>query len=153
MKPKFGDLYLVRTKSLVGRAIRFWTRSRYSHGGVVVWGGKGVEANWGGVQVVDLSKYDGLEVVYLTPMLSLEPWERRAMSKFLQENLNKGYDYGALFGFLTSWRRLQHPKRWFCFELQFLAYKAAGRTLARLDYEDFIDARIIYGSLALEKLK
>lgn len=53
---QYGDLYLVRTRTVLGSVIRFATRSRFSHGGIVLYNGKGLEATWKGVRVVNLSK-------------------------------------------------------------------------------------------------
>ena len=145
---KFGDLYLVRTRTLLGSIIRFVTRSRFSHGGIVLHNGKGLEATWKGVRVINLSKYKKLTV--LTPVRPLTDSERVKLHTFVKEQTDVQYDYWALVGFLLA-RRLQSPKRWYCFELQFCAYTIIGRQLGRLD-RNFIDGRLIYFSNDLKEV-
>lgn len=145
-RPRFGDLYLVRSKGVIGKLIRFWTRSRFSHGGIVLNKDLGIEANWRGVQVVRLPG----EATILTPAEPLTKSDTDALREFLIGHLDAEYDYAGVLGF-AFFKRWQNPKRWYCFELQFRAYEAMGRPLTRLDNE-YIDGRTIYGSLTL-KLK
>lgn len=144
-KPQFGDAYMVRNTNIWSRLIRFWTRARFDHAGVVVWGGKGVEANTRGVSVIKLSEIKG-QVVYLTPAVPLDAVQIKRLQRFLLEKLEEkaGYDWGAILGFIF-FKRWQDPKKYFCYELVFDAYKAAGIEVARLD-NDYVDGRTLYGS-------
>jgi len=139
---QFGDLYLIRTRTILGSIIRFVTRSRFSHGGIVLYNGKGLEATWKGVRIVNLSKYKRLTV--LTPARPLTHAEKGILHTFVKEQNGVHYDYWALLGFLLA-RRLQNPKKLYCFELMFVAYVHIGRPLGRLD-RNFIDGTLIYFS-------
>lgn len=155
MEYNFGDLYLVRSKGVISKLIRYFTRSKFSHGGIVAYSGLGIEATWSGVKAVRLSEeYKDSDIVFLSPKEPLSSPERRQLGRFLYARLkasNKGveeYDFAGVLGFIF-FRRWQNPKNWYCFELQYAAYEVLGRELARLDNE-YIDGRTIYGSLALE---
>lgn len=145
----FGDLYLVRSRTILGSIIRFITRSRFSHGGIVLYNGKGLEATWKGVRIVNLSQYERLTV--LTPLRPLTDAERVKLHTFVKEQNNVRYDYWALIGFLLA-RRLQNPKKLYCFELQWSAYVRIGRSLGRLD-RNFIDGTLIYFSNDLKVIQ
>ncbi len=62
MTPTYGDFALVATDGLVARLIRWATGGWSNHGFIYIGGGKIVEANPAGVEVSELSKYDGMRV-------------------------------------------------------------------------------------------
>lgn len=145
MKILPGDIYLTRSKSIIGKLIRYWTRSKFSHGGIVFNGSIGIEATFSGVRLVNLPKED---VIYLTPAKRLTDEELFNLYDFLLEQEGKLYDFRGIFNFLIKGRHNVRDK-WYCFELIYEAYKKIGRTLGRLD-EYYIDGHLIYFSNILK---
>lgn len=143
-----GDIYLIRSRTIWGKLIRFWTRGKFSHAGIVLNDRLGVEATIRGVKVVKLPKE------HVTLMRAAEPLtqsEIRIMRAFLIKELGKPYDFWAIAGFIF-FKRWQHPHKWQCFELVWKTYEAMDRKLGRLD-NDHIDGRLIYASLSLNVVK
>lgn len=151
MTHKTGDIYLIRNRTWFSKLIRFWTRSRFDHAGMAISDTKGVEMRSSGITIVELADINGEEIVYLTPVKPLTVSQKAAIKSFLVEKIkaHSRYDWPAILGFIL-FKRLQHPKRFFCFELVWAAYESAGAPLGRLDIRDYVDGRLIYSSLALE---
>jgi len=64
--PNLGDYFVVRTRGWAGWTIRFGTGSKWNHAGIYIGNGKIVEARPVGVTISDLSKYDGLPIMWNT---------------------------------------------------------------------------------------
>lgn len=143
-----GDIYLTRSSSWLSKIIQYWTRSKFSHGGIVFNGDFGVEALWSGVRLVRLPKEN---VIYLTPVKPFTPSELITLYDFLLEQEGKKYDFKGIFNFIIRGKNHERDK-WYCFELMYEAYRAAGRLLGRLD-QYYIDGHMIYFSNTIKPLE
>ena len=135
--------------SFISRLIRWQTRSVYSHIAVRftkdIWVKRGggreslinagavVEAWNGGVrQVRNLSAAHtpGTRVDLFEFVIPLSETEEQAFAAFLLSQVGKGYDYRAIFRFITR-APINHwnKTKWFCSELAFEACLTAGRDL------------------------
>jgi uncharacterized protein YycO len=121
-------ILLFHGKGIISAAIRWQTRSRYSHAAILLpdertiveaWPGAGVRAkeitDWRGVTRFS---FWGAESSQFSP-------ER--MSDFLANQIGKKYDYRGVARFLSRHSDGdQENKRWFCSELVCAAFAAAG---------------------------
>lgn len=147
-----GDIYLVRSNTWRGKLIRFWTRSRYNHAGIITGQDVGVEARGDGLTMVFVSDvYSEAEVTILTPSKPLVESEISAIRDVCAEELfnNDGYDWWGILGFLF-FKRWQNPGKWYCFEFVYHVYDKIGRRLGRVDRPEFIDGSTIFFSNELE---
>lgn len=74
--PNVGNYFVVKTKGLAGLAIRLGTGSHWNHAGIYLGNGKIVEARPVGVTISDLSKYDGMSIVWNSTVDNLTDEER-----------------------------------------------------------------------------
>jgi uncharacterized protein YycO len=128
-----------RGGGLFSRAIRWFTRSRYSHVSVWFWdahdphGGTVWEAIEGtGVRVVPADGYraarqDGRIRLYALRE-PLTAWQQRELHLVFAREEGAKYDWLGVFRFVSR-RRHAHNSRWFCSELVAHAFHAIGRPL------------------------
>ncbi|MBL9187911.1 MAG: hypothetical protein JNK23_10555 [Opitutaceae bacterium] len=114
---------------LVSRLIRWQTRSVYSHAAIELAPGSDLcieSREFQGVRfaAIDRTRCDRFEVEGMTP----ERW--RDAIAFCERELGCGYDYRAVFRFLTR-RRVPSNSRWFCSELVFAALASVDVHLLR----------------------
>ncbi len=146
---KFGDIYLVHGNSLLDYIIRYWTRSHYNHGGIVINDNFGIEANFKGINIVNLFSYKN--ITYLTLVKPLTDDEQHRFSKFFFNSMGDSYNFLGIIGFLIS-KPWKIKRSFYCFEFIWNAYENIGRSLGRLD-TDFIDAPLIFESEELTVIK
>jgi len=132
------DILLYKGEAFTSRLIQWRTKSLYSHVAVVVEPGisLGIESNTGhqsGVRAFDLRKLDptAVDVFRVKDGLS---FDREAVISFLVGRLGAPYDLGGvvwlgtlkLFGLRAQANRFQKEKDYFCSELVYEAFNAAG---------------------------
>ncbi len=137
--PKFGDIYLIHGNSLLDSIIRYWTRSHYNHGGIVISENIGIEANFKGVNFVHLDIYN--DITYLSLVKPLIDDEQHKLGKFFFNSIGNNYNFLGVLGFLI-FRPWKMAKSFYCFEFVWDAYENIGRSLGRLDM-NFVDASLI----------
>jgi uncharacterized protein YycO len=116
---------LYRHTGLIPCAIKWQTRSEYSHGAILFSDGVLIEATWPKVQrVVNPApdhKVDWFEIAGLTED------QERTIRCFCESQVGKPYDLTMVVRFVT--RRQESRKstgKWFCSELVFAACQKAG---------------------------
>jgi len=106
-----------RGLSVVSKAIRFQTRSPYSHVAMELDDGTVVEA-WHKGGVSHSSSFRALHT-HRTPVdvfAIRPPFDKEAAERFLLSQVGKGYDFASVFRFLTR-RKAPANDKWFCSEL------------------------------------
>lgn len=122
-----------RGKSLISKAIRFQTRSDYSHVALETSTGQVYEA-WhiGGVRKNRSFRdghQEGTEVDVFTSIIPVD--EVQAM-QFLDKQVGKDYDYRSVLRFLTR-REAPEDGKWFCSELVMVVFNLFGTPLLHLE--------------------
>jgi len=107
---KVGDIYLTRPRSWLGKVICFWTRSKFSHSGILIdpEAGIGIEATFHGIKNVHLyQEYKNKHIVFLRAVPNLSKANRDLLTKFVIAKKNTPYDFSAILGFLfyKKWQR------------------------------------------------
>jgi hypothetical protein len=162
-----GDVLMYRGRSLESRAVRWATRSRYSHAGLAVWWNGRLmvmEAVGRGVVVTPLSKnvaaYPGY-VEWFTSVEEIPDEERLVMVEFAQQELGKDYALwrAVLLGFRLLFQRdiekrdrLRREVRLFCSHYVAQAYNAAGRDLKKGVSDRFMSPGDIASSPVLKRM-
>lgn len=127
---------LYRGSGLIGKAIRWQTRSGYAHAALArvedfgPWSG-----SFGGAALIEAMEGKGVRRL-LAPIdyhkadwfrVALDAQERAQVWGFAEEQVGKGYDYTMVLRFVS--RRQESRKstgKWFCSELVFAAFASAG---------------------------
>ena len=135
---KTCDILLYQGTSLTSRLIRWGTKSPYSHVAVVVHRemNLAIESNTGhqaGVRALDLRKLDG-EKIHVFRIRDEFLFDPKKVISYLVSRLGSDYDTGgvAYLGILKLLRlrhaanRFQKEKDYFCSELVYEAFEAAG---------------------------
>jgi hypothetical protein len=140
-----GAIILVTRRSgLVSWLIRTLLNFQYSHVAYYLGVGKILEADFGGVQINDISRYlDNPEYVGVVLTNPLPGEKIDAMTKSMLEHLNARYDYSLLFGnalthltlkcnryFFTRW--FDQARHWICSELIAEGFQDAGVLLPKV---------------------
>lgn len=122
---------LYRGKSMISKAIRWQTRSDYSHAAWVCPDFSVIEAWWphGVRHVADpfLLHTEDTEID-LWAVSGLTAQQEREVERFLRLQLGKRYDMRGVFQFLSR-RPCPQNERWFCSELVAAALDLAGAPL------------------------
>lgn len=120
---------LYKNSSLVSRAIRFFTWSEYSHASYVRDDGSIEVESWqrGGVQMHGRpgEAHPGATIDFFH--VAVTPEQTRQVEEFLFSQVGKAYDFHGVAHFVS--RHAPHARdqeRWFCSELVFASYAAAG---------------------------
>lgn len=150
-----ADLFFTTSGSIVSQAIRHRTWGKYSHVQIVAvvttQGIDVVSADGEGVMLRRVREDEWLKHAILTyPEMILK--ERNDVVKFCFSKIGAGYDFLGLADFLLD-KDLQVEDRFFCSELAFLAYKAAGINLQERVDHAFISPRDLYISPLLRILE
>lgn len=141
---------LFRGRGFVSAAIRWQTRSPYSHAALLRPDGRIVES-WQGAgvrikTVADWADIDAFDVVGMTDLqwgLALD---------FCEELVGRGYDYKAVLRFVSR-RPAADNERWFCSELVFAALQSAGvDLLARIDAASVSPGMLAWSPLLVPRL-
>jgi uncharacterized protein YycO len=131
-----GTAQTVRIGAYGGRGIlstlikwRTWTP--YSHVSLVLRDGSEIEAWWGGVMhraAVGAIHRPGTRIELYE--VDCTPEQCDDIESFALAQVGKPYDYGAIIGFVLR-ARTASSRKWFCSELVFAAFAAAGIRLLR----------------------
>ncbi|HEY9704857.1 MAG TPA: hypothetical protein V6C58_20620, partial [Allocoleopsis sp.] len=126
-------MYIISTNTIVGNIIKFLTFSRWSH----------VVISFDDNTFIDSVAFDGVRLYTkkdfeeyfkkyeVIPITLTKYYDAR---QFALEQVNKGYDWKAIFGYLFHKRRKwQDENRWFCSELVAAILLKGGRKLFRSD--------------------
>jgi uncharacterized protein YycO len=128
MKPSEPCILLFRGRGFISAAIRWQTRSEYSHAAFLLpcgrvlesWQGAGVRLKW-------MRDWEGVEsfgVHGMTP----EQWATAIT--FARAQIGKKYDYRGVCRFVSR-RKVPADDRWFCSELVAHSLQVAGVKLFR----------------------
>jgi uncharacterized protein YycO len=118
---------LFRGRGAMSMAIRWQSRSIYSHAAIQLRDGSIIESWQGsGVQrkiLTDWKDIDAFDVVDCPE----RRWEldEEGCEAFLVNQIGKGYDYKSVLRFISR-RKGGEPDRWFCSELVYAAIRYAG---------------------------
>jgi len=116
-------ILLFRGKGPISRAIRWQTRSQYSHAALQLPSGAIVESWQGaGVQYREDVSYANVDA-FTVPSMTKDQWIVAA--QFCLSHIGDRYDYRGVFRFLTRVKP-RWDNRWFCSELVFEALQQAG---------------------------
>lgn len=117
---------LFKGRGLISTAIRWQTRSVYSHAALLRPDGRIIESWQGaGVRLKRLEDWRDVDV-FDVPSMSPEQW--RVALDYAALYLGSGYDYKAVLRFVSR-RPAADDDRWFCSELVFAALQEAGVNL------------------------
>lgn len=137
--------------SRISRAIRFITRSEYSHVGLLLPTGELIEAWDNGVRLVrDISDQHtpGTVADVYRYAEDLTAGQERKMRDFLYAQIGQRYDWKGVFRFIT--RKAATPDSdWFCSELAVQASIEGGRLLFASTLPEEVPPDWIPRSLAL----
>ncbi len=114
-------------------AIKWQTRSPYSHASVIMDAGQyAVEAVWPRVRLVERPPIDPQADYF---KVSLTPEQETRVREFLLKQVGKPYDLTMVCRFVTRQQETRKSQgKWFCSELIFAAFKTAGvELLARIE--------------------
>lgn len=117
--------------SWISKAIRWITRSEYSHVAVILRDTSVIEAWDSGVRIVrNLSEQHspGTIVDVYSFMTPLTAEQCKAAEDFLRDQIGKHYDWKSVLRFVTK-RKSKRDDHWFCSELATQAAMNAGRAL------------------------
>ena len=151
-------LYAYRGKSFISKFIQFWTKGCYSHVSIEVGSIEQVpvtvEAWRGFVRLGDPRPVHRSNPPIDVYTINLPILQQELMLHFLLSQVNKRYDFLAMFDFMYSWRfmqkagirLLQHRDKWFCSELIAAAFNTATNTLV-------FSSNLVSPTELVEKLK
>jgi uncharacterized protein YycO len=139
------EVLLFRGRGFISGAIRWQTRSVYSHAALLTPEGRIVEAWQGaGVRVTDIEDWEGIDR-FVIP--SMTPEQGRIAVNFALSQVGMEYDYWSVLRFVSR-RSLPGNVKWFCSELVFAALRHAGvKLLDRIE-----PGEVSPGMLALSPL-
>lgn len=111
------DIILSRSNLLFSKAIRKYTDSEWSHGGILINPGTVLESTFthGGVKLASLADFKARATA--TRIITVPVPNRAAAIHAGMAQINKPYDYTALVGILAHKRKWQEDDMWFCTEL------------------------------------
>jgi hypothetical protein len=113
------------------------TSTLWSHALTVGANGNIYDPTIGGVKVhknYDLSDYKG-RYVKVMRHINLPKLDQANMCVWMvkTQKISKGYDYKALFGFLTGLKALEDDDKWYCTEFPYWAFQGNGPKLTNED--------------------
>ena len=124
-----------RGNTFIGKVIRLWTRSQYSHTEILL-----CDYQDGTYDCLSADYIDGVRINRLS--ISLDEWDIvdidfpiSKVYEWYSSNYGKGYDYLGLLGFVISPLK-QTKSRWFCSEIpaDILGFKLSSRISPSLLY-------------------
>ena len=117
------EVRFIRTKGLIPKLIRWFTWSKWNHVDICVNNKWYASTRQKGVHRSDLVDQNQLWFeVY--PIYNTEE-QTEATETFLNSQMNKGYDWLGIFGFIIR-KNLENKDKWFCSELVAAALNHAG---------------------------
>jgi uncharacterized protein YycO len=122
-------ILLFHGKGIMSAAIRWQTRSDYSHAAVLFPDERTIVEAWpgAGVHTKTVTDWTGIDRFAVNA-----DFDTPQLSGFLLSQCGLGYDYAGVLRFLSrSSDASQERKRWFCSELVVAAFEYAGAILFR----------------------
>jgi len=133
--PNIGDYFVVRTNGWAGWLIRIGTGSKWNHAGIYIGDGKIVEARPIGVTVSELSKYDGMPIIWNTEVdTSLTEEERNRIKHRALDFVKDRYGFWSIInialkilflGWFPSLKRAEDENSVICSQLVAWTYSSA----------------------------
>ena len=144
-----ADLVFTTSKSIVSAAIKFRTHGIWSH--VMLATGEGddvISADAYGVilRAMEPDEKENYACLFC-PGISVEA---QAIIKLAASKIGKGYDFLGLASFLVD-SDLNNEDRWFCSELVYMVYAAAGIQLLERIEHAFVSPRDLWISPVLRR--
>ena len=130
------QIALFKSRSKIGKVIRYYTRSPYSHCAMVFDDGSIIEAReFKGVRRVK-SLLEDMDEGQEVDLFDFEatPEQQAIIKDFLEKQIGKDYDYWmVVVGFVlkTTRENRKHSGKWFCSELLFAACEKANFLLLK----------------------
>jgi len=118
---------LFKGRGFMSAAIRWQSRSIYSHAAIQLRDGSIIESWQGdGVRQKLLTDWKGIDAfdIVNAPNIGIE-LDEDGCEEFLRAQIGKDYDYSSVLRFVSR-RKGGNPNRWFCSELVFSALGYAG---------------------------
>lgn len=118
---------LHRGKGFISKAIKWQTRSEYSHASFIFSDGKVFESREGkGVRFLNYMPPD--QDVDYYEILGLDEDTEQKIKAWCLGKIGEAYDYSGVFRFISR-RRYRDNNKWFCSEIVFHALKIHGIVL------------------------
>ena len=126
----YPRILLFRGRGFISWAIRFQTRSPYSHAAVEISPGTIIESWQGaGVRQKHITDYRNVDAFTINFSPSTSPqYSPKLLIEFLQRQIGLRYDYRSVFRFLSR-RTAPSNSSFFCSELVFASCLSAGLPL------------------------
>lgn len=125
-------LYLTTTKGPFSAAVRWFTRSKFSHV-LIKDGDYAIEARaFHGVRRVPMAQ--ALQGVYRLEVIEIETHKAEQIMQAYRSQIGKGYDYKAILGFVLKRRSWHHAGRWICSELAAWGFAVVGEPVFRMAF-------------------
>jgi len=118
-------ILLMRGRGFISSLIRFQTRSEFTHAAILIPTGEIIEAYQGdGVRKKRLADWRGV-TGFTVPRATARDWAR--VIAFMEDEIGAMYDYQSVLQFVTRRKETRASQdKWFCSELVFAAFEAAG---------------------------
>lgn len=133
--PNVGDYFVVRTNGWAGWLIRIGTGSKWNHAGIYIGDGKIVEARPVGVTISDLSKYDGMPILWNTAVDNVLPEVGQHIANRSKQFVGDKYGFWSIvnlalkilfLGWFPNMRRAENENSVICSQLVAWAYSVGG---------------------------
>lgn len=119
-------ILLFKGRGILSAIIRWQQRTMYSHAAVLLWGLEIIEAWQGkGVQRKFLKSLENILCLECPGMTQQQEFD---VYSFMQSQVGRGYDYLGVLRFVSRQRNTTNEE-WFCSELVYAAFLAAGINL------------------------
>ena len=120
-------------RGLISSAIRWQTRSGFSHASLYRHGAGVVESREGhGVRAMDKLELGDNETIELFRVVGVDYAQEKAAWEFAQAQIGKPYDWTMVLRFVSRRQESRASSgKWFCSELVYAAYRHAGIDLLR----------------------
>jgi len=124
--PNIGDYFVVRTNGWAGWLIRIGTGSKWNHAGIYIGDGKIVEARPVGVTISDLSKYDGMPIMWNTVVDTISSEDREIIVNRAKAFVGDKYGFWSIInlslkilflGFFPNMMRAENENSVICSQL------------------------------------
>lgn len=120
------DVIFSRSNLVFSKAVRRYTHSEWSHGGILINSGTVLESTFShrGVKLASLDDFKSRATA--TRIVSVAVPNRAAAIHAGMAQINKPYDYTAIAGILANKRNWQEDDMWFCTELCAFVVQSGG---------------------------
>lgn len=129
--PNSGDYFVVKTNGWAGWLIRIGTGSKWNHAGIYIGHNQIVEARPVGVTISDLSKYDGMPIIWNTNVDTISTADREIIVERAKKFVGDKYGVWSIInlalkiiflGVFPNLRRAEDENAVICSQLVAWAY-------------------------------